>query len=150
MRIAKIAGLTPIYLTPIYLTPIYLDDPDLSGTIFAGDILAQMNHQIFNDLVKNALKVRGDGGPEEAAAELRVLLHDLVPAVRSGVNDWHHQQALALLVDTLDMTGKDEECRAAWEELIELTEHAAVYWEKALSSARADFARWSLEHPPQR
>jgi hypothetical protein len=109
-----------------------------------------MNHQVFTERAKNALKAKSGGRPEEGAAELRALLHDLVPAVRSGVNDWHHQQALALLIDTLDMAGRVDECRAAWEKLIELTEHAARYWETARSSTREDFARWSLDHPPQR
>jgi hypothetical protein len=110
----------------------------------------QMNHQIFNERAKKALKARSDGRPEEGASELRSLIQDLLPAVRSGVNDWHHQQALALLVDTLEMAGRGDECRAAWEELIEFTEQAALYWDRALSSTREDFARWSSEHPPQR
>jgi hypothetical protein len=50
-----------------------------------------------------------------------------------------------MLIDTLQAAGRNEECEAAWKELIELTEQTAVYWEKAQSAARTDFARWSIE-----
>jgi hypothetical protein len=105
-----------------------------------------MNQQEFNRRAKEALKAKADGRPEEAAEQLRAILRDLVPAVKEGVNDWHHQQALALLVDTLQAAGRNEECRSAWKELIELTEQTAVYWEKALASTRNDFEQWSIEH----
>ena len=105
-----------------------------------------MNHEQFTDRAKEALKAKSDGRHEEAVAELRALLLDLVPAVTVGVHDWHQQQALALLVDVLGAAGRDEECRSAWKQLIQLTEQSATYWRAALSSARADFDRWSVEH----
>jgi hypothetical protein len=46
-----------------------------------------------------------------------------------------------------DVAGREEECRAAWVELIQFSEHTEAYWQKALSSARAGFERWTLEHP---
>jgi len=106
-----------------------------------------MDHEAFARRAKNALRVKSEGRPEDAAAEIRALLQDLIPAVKAGVNDWHQQQALALLVDALDAAGREQECRAAWEELIELTEHALTYWREALASARQDFARWDQQHP---
>ena len=106
-----------------------------------------MNDETFNERMKNALKAKAEGRPQEAAAELEKLLQNLIPAVKAGVNDWHHQQALELLVDALEAAGSDEQCRAAWEELIDLTRQNAIYWDKALSSARADFTRWGSEHP---
>jgi hypothetical protein len=106
-----------------------------------------MDHETFATRAKNALRAMSEGRPEEAAAEIRALLRDLAPAVKSGVNEWHQQQALGLLVDALDTPGREEECRAAWEELIQLTQDALTYWQKALSSAREAFARWSEQHP---
>lgn len=94
------------------------------------------------------MRAKSEGRVEDAAADLRALLRDLEPAVEAAVNDWHHQQALSLLVDVLDVAGREEECRAAWVELIQFSEHAEAYWQKALSSARAGFQRWNLEHPP--
>jgi hypothetical protein len=108
-----------------------------------------MDHQAFAGRAKNALRAQSEGRLEDAAADLRALLRDLPPAVKAGVNEWHHQQALSFLVDLLDVAGREEDCRAAWRELIQFTEHVLIYWQKASSSARADFARWNLEHPPR-
>jgi hypothetical protein len=106
-----------------------------------------MDHQAFANRAKSALRAKSEGRVEDAAADLRALLRDLAPAVEGAVNDWHRQQALSLLVDVLDVAGKEEECRAAWGELVQFTEHAATYWHEALSSVRADFERWNREHP---
>src|ERR1044071_9810226 len=106
-----------------------------------------MDHETFASRAKNALRATSEGRPEDAAAEIRALLRDLEPAVKAGVNEWHQQQALGLLVDALDAAGMEKECRAAWEELIELTQDALMYWQKAVSAAREDFARWSEQHP---
>jgi hypothetical protein len=102
-----------------------------------------MDHEAFASRAKNALRATSEGRPEDAAVEVRALLRDLAPAVKFGVNEWHQQQALGLLVDALDAAGREKECRAAWEELIQLTQHAFTYWQKALTAAREDFARWS-------
>jgi hypothetical protein len=109
-----------------------------------------MNHETFNERVKNALRSKANGDLEEAAKELYLLLEDLAPAVKSCVNEWHQQQAFSLLTETLQDAGKVKDCRVAWDELIQLTEHAATYWNNALSSARADFDRWVSEHPTAR
>ena len=105
-----------------------------------------MEHQEFARRTKTALQAKSDGRPDEAAAELRALLQDLGPAVKAGVNEWHQQQGLGLLVDALDAAGRHQECRAAWEAPVAMTRDASTYWEKALSSARKDYARWSDEH----
>ena len=107
-----------------------------------------MDHEAFVIRTKSALRAKSEGRPEEAAGELRALLRDLAPAAKAGVNEWHQQQALGLLVDALDAAGRQQECRAAWEELIRFTQDASTYWEKALSSAREDFARWNDAHRP--
>ena len=106
-----------------------------------------MDHEAFVSRAKNALRATSEGRPEVAAAEIRALLGDLAPAVKAGVNEWHQQQALGLLVNALDAAGSEKECRAAWGELIQLTQNALTYWQKAVSSAREDFARWSEQHP---
>jgi len=106
-----------------------------------------LNHEAFASRTRNALRAKSAGQPDEAVTELRALLYDLAPATKAGVTEWHQQQAMGLLVDALDAAGKQEECRAAWEGLIQLTRDAAVYWDKALSSALEDFARWSRDHP---
>jgi hypothetical protein len=108
-----------------------------------------MDHEAFATRIKSALKAKSEGRSEDAAAEVRTLLHDLAPAVKAGVNEWHHQQALSLLVIVLDVAGKEQDCRAAWFELVQFTERATAYWQEALSSARADFERWNLEHPSE-
>jgi hypothetical protein len=102
-----------------------------------------MDHEEFARRMKTALQARSDGRLDEAVAELRVLLQDLAPAMKGSVCEWHQQQALGLFVDALDAAGRRQECRDAWEALIELTRDASTYWEKALSSARHDYARWS-------
>ena len=101
-----------------------------------------MDHEIFARRSRTALQAKAEGRLDDAVAELRGLLQDLEPAVTSGVNEWHQQQTLGLLIDTLDAAGKRDECRDAWAALIEMTSGAATYWEKALSSVRADYARW--------
>jgi hypothetical protein len=106
-----------------------------------------MDHEAFASRAKNALTAQSEGRPEDAAAELRGLLRDLVPAAKAGVNEWHQQQALSLLVDALDAAGREHECRAAWKELIELIQNVLTYWQQALSSAHESFARWSQQHP---
>ena len=108
-----------------------------------------MDHQAFAVRMKNALKAKSEGRQEDCAADLRTLLDELAPAVQNGVNEWHQQQALSLLVEVLDAPGKEENCRAAWRELVQLTEHTATYWRNAVSSARTDFDRWNLEHAPE-
>ena len=106
-----------------------------------------MDHDAFTSRAKTALRAQSDGRPDEAIAELRALVKDLAPAAKSGINEWHRQQALALLVDALDAAGKEQECRAAWEELLQLTRDTLTYWQKALDSAQDDFARWKRQHP---
>src|SRR5712691_3750105 len=106
-----------------------------------------MDHEGFASRAKNALRATSEGRPDDAAAEIRALLQDLASAAKAGVNEWHQQQALGLLVDALDAAGREQECRAAWEELIQFIQHALTYWQKALASAREDFARWSDKHP---
>ena len=108
-----------------------------------------MDHQAFASRSKTALRAQSDGDPEAAVAELRALLEDLGPATKTAVNEWHQQQVLSLLVDALDAAGRVEECRAAWEELIRFNQHALTYWDKALSAASEDFARWSNTHPSE-
>ena len=107
-----------------------------------------MDHKAFASRTAAALQLTSDGRPHEAATALRDLLRDLEPHVKDGVNEWHQQQTLGLVVDALDAAGEDDECRAAWEALIRFTEHTATYWEQARSTARADFDRWRTEHPP--
>jgi gamma-glutamyl:cysteine ligase YbdK (ATP-grasp superfamily) len=106
-----------------------------------------MDHEAFGSRTKNALRAQSDGRPEDAAAEIRALLRDLAPAAKAGINEWHQQQALGLLVDALDAAGREQECRAAWGELIQFTQDALTYWQEALASAREDFARWNQQHP---
>ena len=72
-----------------------------------------MDHEAFASRAKNALRAKSEGRPEDAAAEVRALLRDLAPAARAGVNEWHQEQALGLLVDALDAAGREQECRAA-------------------------------------
>jgi hypothetical protein len=108
-----------------------------------------MDHQAFLSRTKKALKEKSDGRPKDAVAELRSLLQDLGPAMKTAVNDWHQQQALNLLVDALDVAGSEDECRAAWEELIRFNQDVQTYWQIALSSAREDFARWTNAHSPR-
>jgi hypothetical protein len=105
-----------------------------------------MDHQAFVIRTKDALRAQSEGRPEDAAAELRALLQDLEPLIKTSVNDWHQQQVLGLLIDALDAAGREEECRAAWQELIRFTQQALTYWQNALSSTRNDFARWNNEH----
>jgi uncharacterized membrane protein YccC len=106
-----------------------------------------MDREAFASRAKNAVRTKSEGRPEDAAVEIRGLLQDLAQAVKAGVNEWHQQQALGLLVDALDAAGTEQECRAAWEELIQFTQNALTYWQEASSSAREDFARWSERHP---
>jgi len=108
-----------------------------------------MEHEEFARRAKSAIAAKSDGRPDDAAAEMRALLRDLEPAAKAGVNEWHQQQALGLLIDALDAAGRQEECRSAWEELIELTQQTGTYWEQALTSARDQFALWGREHPPR-
>lgn len=107
-----------------------------------------MDHAAFASRAKSALRLQTEGHPEDAVAELRALLQDLAPATKAGISEWHQQQALSLLVEVLDSAGRDEDCRQAWEELIEFTQHNSTYWQNALSSAKLSFARWANEHPP--
>src|SRR5262245_58814800 len=101
-----------------------------------------MDHQAFTARMKGALQAQAEGRADAAAADLRSLLEYLESAIRAGVSDWHRQQALSLLVDVLDVANKQEECRAAWRELVQSTEQVTTYWERALSTAREDFERW--------
>ena len=101
-----------------------------------------MDHEVFASRTKEALRVQSEGRPDDAAVELRALLQDLERATKTAVNGWHQQQVLALLVDALDAAGKVEECRGAWEELIQFNQRELTYWQGALSSARKDFAHW--------
>jgi hypothetical protein len=105
-----------------------------------------MDHEEFANRTKQALKAQSEGRPEDAAAELRALLRDLGPATKAAVNDWHQQQALSLLVEALDAAGREEECRSAWEELIEFNQSELTYWQNSLSSARETFAHWNESH----
>jgi hypothetical protein len=105
-----------------------------------------MDHDAFVRRTRKALTAKSEARPDEAVAELRALLQDLAPAAKLGVNEWHQQQALGVLVDALDAAGRYAECRAAWQELIELTQGAVTYWETALSAAREHFARWNAAH----
>ena len=105
-----------------------------------------MDHEAFASRTKEALKAQSDGRPEDAVVTLRALLQDLGPATKAAVNDWHQQQVLSLLVEALDAAGKEEECRSAWEELIQFNQRALTYWQTALSSAREDFAHWNKSH----
>jgi hypothetical protein len=107
-----------------------------------------MDHETFVRRVRDALTLKAEGRPGAAADAVRALLRDLAPATKAGVTDWHQQQALGLVVDTLDAAGRHEECRAAWQELIRFTQDTLTYWERALTSAREDFARWQEAHPP--
>ena len=106
-----------------------------------------MNHKAFVSRTAAAIQLTSDGRPNDAVAALRELLRDLAPHVKDGVNEWHQQQTLGLLVEALDAAGEDDECRAAWAELVHFTEGAATYWDHARSSARADYDRWRTEHP---
>ena len=108
-----------------------------------------MDHEAFASRAKSALRAKSEGRPDEAVAELRALLRDLAPAAKAGVNEWHQQQALGLLVDALDAAGREEECRAAWKELVQFTRDASTYWERAFASTREHFARWRQDHPPE-
>jgi hypothetical protein len=105
-----------------------------------------MDHEAFGSRTKEALRAQSDGRPDEAAAELRALFQDLGPATKAAVNDWHQQQMLSLLVAVLDSAGREEECRSAWEELIQFNQRELTYWQKALCSVREDFARWNNTH----
>jgi hypothetical protein len=102
-----------------------------------------MDHQEFTSRSKKALMARSEGRPDDAVVEIRALLRELELAVKSGVNEWHQQQALGLLVEVLDGVGRKQECRAAWEELVQLTEQSLTYWQAASSTAHQDFERWS-------
>ena len=106
-----------------------------------------MHHTDFVSRMATALQQKHEGRPNDAASALRTLLHDITADVKDGVNEWHQQQALGLLVDALDAAGEDDKCRAAWEELLQFTAHNATYWEQARDSARADFDRWRTERP---
>src|SRR5918994_4818999 len=105
-----------------------------------------MNHETFANRTKEALRAQSEGRPEDAVVELRALLHELIAATKATVNDWHQQQALSLLVDALDAAGREEECRSAWEDLIQFNQRELTYWQTALSSARQDLARWNKSH----
>jgi hypothetical protein len=101
-----------------------------------------MDHQEFSSRVKGALEAKRNGKMEEAVADLRMIIAELAIAVRSGVSEWHQQQALSLLIDALDESGNEPDCREAWRALIDMVEQANQYWQEALLSARADFERW--------
>ena len=105
-----------------------------------------MDHEAFASRTKEALKAQSEGRPEDAVVELRALLQELVAPTKAAVNDWHQQQVLSLLVEALDAAGREEECRSAWEELIQFNQRELTYWQTALSSAREDFARWNKSH----
>ncbi len=102
-----------------------------------------MDHDTFVRRTKAALQAKSEGRLDDAVVELRGIVADLHPAVTLGVNEWHQQQALGLLVDALDAAGRRDECRDTWESLVTMTRDASTYWEKALASAREDYARWS-------
>jgi hypothetical protein len=106
-----------------------------------------MDHEAFANRAKDVARATSDGRHDDAVLEVRALLRDLAPAAKAGVNDWHQQQALGLLVAALDAAGREQECRAAWEELIQFTADTATYWQQASSSVREHFARWSRQHP---
>jgi hypothetical protein len=106
-----------------------------------------MDHETFASRAKNALRAQSEGRPEDAAAELRRLLRDLATATKNAVNAWHQQQVLSLLVDALEAAGREEDCRAAWQQLIQFNQHELTYWQNALSSAQEAFARWNDSHP---
>ena len=106
-----------------------------------------MDHDAFVGRAKVALQAKVEGRPDDGIAELRALLRDLESAVKDGVNEWHRQQALGMLIDALDAAGRRQECRAAWEALIAMTQDASTYWEKALASVRVDYVRWSEGGP---
>jgi hypothetical protein len=105
-----------------------------------------MDHEAFASRTKEALKAQSEGRPEDAVVKLRALLQELGAATKAAVNDWHQQQLLSLLIEALDAAGREEECRLAWEELIQFNQRELTYWQRALSSAREDFARWNKSH----
>lgn len=105
-----------------------------------------MDHEAFVSRTKEALKEQSEGRPEDAVIQFRALLQELEPATKAAVNDWHQQQLLSLLVDALDATGREEECRSAWEELIQFNQRELTYWQTALSSAREGFEQWNKSH----
>ena len=109
-----------------------------------------MDHQEFAKRMKSALQAKSEGRLEDSASELRAVLRDLPPAAKIGVNEWHYQQTLGLLVEVLDQAGNEHDCRAAWLELIQVTERENAYWREALASVRGDFDRWNLAHPSER
>jgi hypothetical protein len=120
--------------------------PQIRGLILVSKLTVNMDHEAFANRAKQALRAQSEGHPEDAAAELRTLLQDLEPATKVAVNDWHQQQALSLLVDALDAAGREEECRSAWEELINFNQSQLTYWQNSLSSARETFAHWNESH----
>ena len=102
-----------------------------------------MDHRTFVQRTRSAVQATSDGRADDAVAELRAVVAELESAVKSGVSEWHQQQALGLLAAALDAAGRRDECRDTWESLIAMTAGASTYWEKALASARQDYARWS-------
>lgn len=102
-----------------------------------------MTHEEFVERTKEALECEREGEIGEAVSKIRALLKDVVPAVEAGVNDWHHQQALSLLVNALASTERTAECQAAWNELIEFNKDQLKYWETALASSHEHFNTWN-------
>ena len=101
-----------------------------------------MNHEEFVRRTKNVLDDKLRGSVDDALTKLRELLQDLKPAVKDGVNDWHQQQTLSLLVEILDATGRKAECESAWNELIQFNKAQLKYWEIALTTATEQFESW--------
>jgi hypothetical protein len=99
-----------------------------------------MNHDQFSARMKSAITAKSDRPALDVATDLRLLLQELEPAARAGINDWHKQQVLSLLVEVLDES--EDECHEAWLALTQFTEETSRYWDRALSSTRRDFDRW--------
>jgi hypothetical protein len=104
-----------------------------------------MDGQTFLNRIDAALTAKAEGRLDDAAAGFRGLVRDLSAAGKTAVGEWHQQQALSLLVETLDAAGREEECREAWEELIRFVQKAQTYWQSTLSAAREDFVRWNCQ-----
>ena len=104
-----------------------------------------MDHREFTDRVKEALRAKSEARPDDAVMQLQALLEDLKIALKVSVNDWHQQQTLSLLVDSLDAAGKDAECRRVWQEEIDFNQSQLTYWREALSSSEQHFECWKNE-----
>ncbi|MEQ1641966.1 MAG: hypothetical protein ABL959_00810 [Pyrinomonadaceae bacterium] len=106
-----------------------------------------MTHEEFVERMKAALQHESEGEIDVAVLTIRALLNDIIPAVEKSVNDWHHQQTLGFLVNTLSTTERREECQAAWDDLIAFNQGQLKYWETDLTASEKQLMDWKDSNP---